>query len=56
MTNEPEILKLRVVLCFLQAGEEGCSVTGISRTLGEEKYKISRAINAVTKDEGIDKT
>ena len=56
MTNEPEILKLRVVLCFLQAGEEGCSVTGISRTLGEEKYKISRAINALAKDGVIDKT
>ena len=55
MTNEAEVLKLRIILCFYEAGEEGCTVTGISRTLGEEKYKISRAMNALEKEGVIDK-
>lgn len=56
MTNEAEVLKLRIILCFYQAGEEGCTVTGISRTLGEEKYKISRAMNVLEKEGVVDRT
>lgn len=50
MKDDVEILRLRVLLCFLQTDEGLPTVTGISRTLGEEKYKISRAIQALEKE------
>ena len=46
MTESPDILKLRVLLCFLKSAPEHCTVTGISRTLNEEKYTISRSLRA----------
>lgn len=55
MPDTSEILKLRVLLCFLQSAPENCTVTGISRTLNEEKYKISRMIISLEKDGLIDR-
>lgn len=43
MAKSVEILKLRVLLCFLQEGDN-VSVTGIAKTLGEDHYTISRII------------
>lgn len=56
MPNSPEILRLRVLLCFLQAGDNGCTVTGLAKTLGEEKYTVSRIITTLGKEQLIDKT
>lgn len=44
MTETMDLLKLRVLLCFLRSTPENCNVTGISRTLKEEKYTISRVL------------
>lgn len=55
MQDSPDILKLRVLLCFLQSAPENCTVTGISRTLKEEKYKISRVIMSLEKDGLVDR-
>ena len=50
MKENAEILKLRVLLCFLKLAPADCSVTSVARTLGREKYSISRAISALESD------
>lgn len=45
MQNVAEILRLRVLLCFLNLDEKDCTVTNIARILGEEKYTITRALD-----------
>ena len=50
MEDNTKILKLRVLLCFLRFSPEDCNVTGISRTLGEEKYSVSRAVASLEKN------
>lgn len=50
MEENSKILRLRVLLCFLKSNAEDCTVTGISRTLGEEKYSVSRAVSSLEKD------
>lgn len=50
MEETSKILKLRVLLCFLRSDPEDCTVTGISRTLGEEKYSVSRAIASLERE------
>lgn len=52
----PDILKLRILLCFLQAGDDGCTVTALSKTLGEEKYTVSRMISALDREGLVDKS
>ena len=56
MSDIPDILRLRVLLAFLKEDRETCTVTGISRTLGEEKYKISRIVIGLEKDGLIDRS
>lgn len=55
MNDNNDILKLRVLMCFLKSGPDDCTVTGISRTLGEEKYTVSRAIASLEKEGCIDR-
>ena len=55
MPDTPDILRLRVLLCFLKLPAEDCTVTGISRTLNVEKYKISRTLISLEKDGYIDR-
>lgn len=55
MPDTSDILRLRVLLCFLKLPAEDCTVTGISRTLNVEKYKISRTIIALENDGYIDR-
>lgn len=50
MPDTPEILRLRVLLCFLRENEKDCTVMEIARTLGEEHYTVSRAIAALEKE------
>lgn len=56
MEESAEILKLRVLLCFLKSNQTSCTVTGISRTLNKEKYVISRILAALEKDGLIDRS
>ena len=44
MSIQTDILKLRITMCFLNSSCDNCTVAGISRTLGEEKYKVSRVM------------
>ena len=55
MAENSQILKLRVLLCFLKSDPADCTVTGIARTLNEEKYAVSRAIAALEKDGLVDR-
>lgn len=50
MEDTSKILRLRVLLCFLRLTPSDCTVTGIARTLGEEKYSVSRAFAALERD------
>lgn len=56
MSDSPDILRLRVLLCFLKSAPEHCNVTGISRTLKEEKYTISRILAGLEKEGLIDRS
>lgn len=56
MNTSIDILRLRVLLCFLAEDKYACTVTGISKTLGEQKYKIARIIAALEQEKLIDKT
>jgi len=40
----------------LQADSDGCTVTGLSKSLGEEKYTVSRVISELEKEMLIDKS
>lgn len=50
MPNTPDILRLRVLLCFLREDGETCTVMEIARTLGEEHYTVSRVIAGLEKE------
>ncbi len=50
MEDSGKILRLRVLLCFLKFNPADCTVTGMARTLGVEKYAVSRAITALEKE------
>ena len=56
MHTSPDILRLRVLLCFLSSDNAADTVTGISKTLGEQKYKITRILSSLEKEGLIDKT
>lgn len=56
MSGSLDVLKLRILLCFLESEEKGCTVTGIAKILGEEKYTISRMLMALEKDGLVDRT
>ena len=53
MEDNAKILRLRALLCFLRLAPEECTVTAIARTLGEEKYSVSRAIASLEKEECV---
>ena len=50
MTESLEILKMRVLLSFLNEDSRFCTVTGLSSVLGESKQKISRLLMSLEKD------
>ncbi len=50
MPDSQDILRLRVLLCFLKDNSKDNTVTGISRILNEEKYKVSRMMIALEKE------
>lgn len=51
-----DVLQLRIMMCFLSSSKENCTVMGISRTLNEEKYKISRAMIRMEQEGLIDRS
>lgn len=56
MENTADILKLRTLISFLKREVEDCTVTKIARTLGEEKYTISRVLSTLEKEGLVDKS
>lgn len=52
MQYSADVLKLRTLLCFLNKEDGACTVTKIARTLGVEKYSISRAMGSL-EEEGL---
>lgn len=54
--NTPEILKLRVLLCFLNESEKRCTVTGLAEILEEGKQRISRTLISLEKEGLIDRS
>lgn len=56
MTESTDILKLRILLSFLNEVPDVCTVTGFSKMFGEGKQRISRELMAMEKDGLIDRT
>ena len=56
MPETPEILKLRILMCFHVSPKEDCTVMGISRTLKANKQRISRAMMTMEKEGLIDRS
>lgn len=56
LNTSPNILWLRVLLCFLSEDETASTVTSISRTLDEQKYKITRILSSLEQEKLIDKS
>ncbi len=54
MSGSTETLRLRVLLKFFQ--EDQVTVTGLSRSLGEEKYTISRLLSAMEEEGLVDRS
>lgn len=44
MSESLDVLKLRVLLCFLNEEQKTCTVTGLAGVLGEGKQKVSRML------------
>lgn len=49
-------LKFRILMCLFDSVDSNCSVTGISRTLQQEKYVISRTMIRMEQEGLIDRT
>ena len=47
MPESLDVLKLRVLLCFLNEEPKTCTVTGLAGVLGEGKQKVSRMLMAL---------
>lgn len=56
MSGELDILRMRVLLSFLNEKEELCTVTELSKVLNENKQKMSRQLSALEKEGLIDKS
>lgn len=56
MHESLDILKMRVLLSFLNEDSKYCTVTGLSNMLGEGKQKISRILISLEKEGYIDRS
>lgn len=54
MAESAEVLRLRVLLSFYS--DENSTVTGLARTLGEEKYTISRLLSTLEEEGLVDRS
>lgn len=50
------LLQLRILMCFLNAGPEGCSNSSLNKTLGIEKYTLSRVVMDMERMGLVDRT
>lgn len=50
MADTTNVVRLRVLLCFLKLDAEDCTVTGIAKILNVEKYVVSRALALLEKE------
>ena len=51
-----DILKMRILICFLKMSQENCTVTNLSKTLAAEKYAVSRAMMSLEKEGLLDRS
>lgn len=56
MPESPNLLWLRVLLCFRSNDDKIQTVMGIAHTLNEKKYAISRILIAMEKDGLLDRS
>lgn len=56
MPESLDILKLRVLLCFLNEDPKTCTVTGLAGVLGEGKQKVSRMLMALERKGLLDRS
>ena len=56
MKDDYEILKLRVLLCFLKNDDDTCTVGGISKTLSVMKQRVSRVLMDLEKEGWVDRS
>lgn len=56
MSENNDILRLRILLCFFNEDAGGCNVTNIARTLGIEKYTVSRILKALEQEGLVDRS
>lgn len=56
MSEKPDVLRLRVLLSLMKEDSETCTVTGIAKTLGEEKYTVSRILTGLEKEGLLDRS
>ncbi len=56
MAKTTDVLKMRTLLCFLQEPTGAGTVTGIAKTLGEEKYTVSRMLMAMEQEGLVDRS
>lgn len=49
MTEQTELLKFRILICFSKMSAESCTVTNLAKVLAVEKYTVSRAMIALGK-------
>lgn len=50
MSDKLDSLKIRILVSFITLSKESCTVTGLAKLLGTEKYSVSRAISALEKE------
>ena len=56
MSESLDVLKLRVLLCFLNEEQKTCTVTGLAGVLGEGKQKVSRIFMALEREGLLDRS
>lgn len=56
MTEQTELLKFRILICFSKMSAESCTVTNLAKVLAVEKYTVSRAMIALEKEGLIDRS
>lgn len=56
MADQTEILKFRILMCFVTMSEEGCNVTNLAKVIAVEKYTVSRILTALEREGMIDRS
>lgn len=51
-----DLLKIKILNCFIRLPKEQCTVTCLTKVLQEEKYKISRVMSSMEKDGLLDRS